>query len=274
MLFDQQRTKRWARWVYGTLAVVFAVSYIGFGVGGSMNFTPSDIFGDDAGSTGAPDDTGNIKDLRSQVENNPKAAAAWLALAQAYSAENRSQESVNAYERYVALKPQDADALSAMANVMLGEGARLERVATEYYNASVLASQASPGQQPFFGGTSALGQALQNPFTNAQNSQASARSSAWQATATTLQTQANDWYQRALEPYASLTKLRPDDAQSWLYYGDASQQAGETALAITAYNRFLELAPDDIDAPRVKDLVKQLKEQQSGSGSSISGVSG
>ena len=194
-------------------------------------------------STGAPEDTGNIKDLRSQVENNPKAAAAWLALAQAYSAENRSQESVNAYERYVALKPQDADALSAMANVMLGEGARLERIATEYYNASVLASQASPGQQPFFGGTSALGQALQNPFTLAQNSEASARSSAWQATATTLQTQANDWYQRALEPYASLTKLRPDDAQSWLYYGDASQQAGETALAITAYEQVPRARP-------------------------------
>jgi hypothetical protein len=39
----------------------------------------------------------------------------------------------------------------------------------------------------------------------------------------------------------------------------AAQSANDTKSAIKAYDAFLKLAPDDVNAPQVKTILKQLK---------------
>ena len=42
-------------------------------------------------------------------------------------------------------------------------------------------------------------------------------------------------------------------ATVWLNYGSAAQSANDTKSAIKAYDAFLKIAPDDVNAPQVQD---------------------
>ena len=55
-----------------------------------------------------------------------------------------------------------------------------------------------------------------------------------------------------------LIKLRPDDPSLLLTLGQVEYFSGDTGAAITAYQHFLELAPDDPSAPLVKQELKRL----------------
>ena len=66
-------------------------------------------------------------------------------------------------------------------------------------------------------------------------------------------------YAQEAEVYRRLTTLVPDDPLLHLQLGQASQFAGDTNRAIAAYKRFLALAPDDPNAPVVRDELKRLQ---------------
>ncbi len=51
-----------------------------------------------------------------------------------------------------------------------------------------------------------------------------------------------------------------------LELAQAAQQTGDAATAITAYSRFLELAPDDPNAGIVRDQLKQLRRTAAAAG--------
>lgn len=58
--------------------------------------------------------------------------------------------------------------------------------------------------------------------------------------------------------YGRLTDLQPNDADNYLYYGQAAQNAGRTDLAILAYRKYLELEPDSQFAADVRGLLEEL----------------
>jgi len=64
-----------------------------------------------------------------------------------------------------------------------------------------------------------------------------------------------DWA-NVIKTYGRLTELRPQNAQYFLSLGEAASQSGNTATALLAFTRFLQLAPNDINAPTVKAWIK------------------
>ncbi len=62
----------------------------------------------------------------------------------------------------------------------------------------------------------------------------------------------------ALSALAKYTARNPNDAQAFLLWGQVAEQAGQTNQAILAYQRFVQLAPDDSLAPDVRTHLKDM----------------
>ncbi len=64
-------------------------------------------------------------------------------------------------------------------------------------------------------------------------------------------------YQAETGVYGQLTEIRPRNADYFFGMGNAAINAGDTNGALLAFQRFLELAPDDPAAPDVKAWIKE-----------------
>jgi tetratricopeptide (TPR) repeat protein len=64
-------------------------------------------------------------------------------------------------------------------------------------------------------------------------------------------------YQKETNVFGQLTDLSPDNADYFFAMGDAARKAGDTANAMLAFQRFVDLAPDDPATPQVKAWIKQ-----------------
>jgi tetratricopeptide (TPR) repeat protein len=65
-------------------------------------------------------------------------------------------------------------------------------------------------------------------------------------------------YDKLVSVYGRITELRPSDADNYLYYGQAAQNAGRNDIAIMAYRKFLMLAPNSTYANDVKEILDEL----------------
>jgi tetratricopeptide (TPR) repeat protein len=65
-------------------------------------------------------------------------------------------------------------------------------------------------------------------------------------------------YDKLVTVYGRITDLQPNNAENYLYYGQAAQNAGKTDVAILAYGKFLELAPDSPYAEDVQGILDEL----------------
>ena len=70
----------------------------------------------------------------------------------------------------------------------------------------------------------------------------------------------------ALPALAAYTTRNPRDAQIYAYWGQLAEQAGQRSQAILAYQRFLQLAPDDTLAPDIRNRLDALTAQASSGG--------
>jgi len=52
----------------------------------------------------------------------------------------------------------------------------------------------------------------------------------------------------AIDAYRKVTELTPEDPWAWLHLGDALQATGESAGAIAALHKAIELKPDYVEA--------------------------
>ena len=66
-----------------------------------------------------------------------------------------------------------------------------------------------------------------------------------------------------VDVYKRLTALRPKAADYFLTMGTAAQQTGDTATAMLAFTRYLELAPDAPEAATIKAWIKAQTEPAS-----------
>jgi len=244
-----QRLRTHAKWAYVFLAAAFLATFVLLGVGsGSSDL--SSIFNNafSFGSKGA-----SIGKLETKVTKHPQDAASWRDLATAYETKQRPADAATALERYTALKPRDTGALSELASQYTNLA---NTYATDYQNAQLEGAMAAP-QTLFtppasttFGKIFADPKGLQDPIATLLQSQAQ----------TKLQTAYSKYQQaqsNAEATYQKVAKLTPNDVTIQFQLGQAAQAAGDYAGAAAAYRRFLKLAPTDVDAPKVKQLLKQ-----------------
>jgi tetratricopeptide (TPR) repeat protein len=244
MFFPKLRKR--AKWIFALLAFVFALGFVGFGVGaggsGIGDFL-SQIIHPNGGSSGP-----SVQDALDKLKKNPKDASAQLELAKAYEGHGKTDQAIAAYQGYVKLKPANSDALRSLAGLYAAKASAKRNEAIAAYQDSQLAN---PGQT-FEDQTTPFGQALGSSPLN----------SPLASNATQRLTQAEIALQQAYRDETGvlqkLTKLQPADAGLFLELGQAAQLGQDTKTAIGAYRRFLQLAPDDPNAREVRKIVKQL----------------
>lgn len=245
MFFTRLRTH--AKWVFVFLAAAFAIGFVAFGVGaGGTGFGDaiSDLFG---GGSDLP----SIEEAQQAVDENPNDAEAVLDLANAYQADRQLGKAAETLERYNELAPDDIDGLRQLANVYAQRAALLNQQAGALQTSSQSGSFSQtafslPGSSGFLG---ALGE---NPVDNALSGNTSSRIQ-------TLADEVTAVYGQQAGVYDQISKLTPDDPQIFLQLGQAATQADQTALAVTAFERFVELAPDDPSAAAVKEQLDFLR---------------
>ena len=244
------RLRRHAKWMFVFLALVFAVGFVGFGIGANQNASLGDLFRGDGGST-----SGNLSvgDAREQLRENPKSAEAKRELATALQEDGQTDEAITVLNQYVEQSPKDEDALRELAGLYL---ARANALAQDAQIAQLRASYLTFGSTfsvPLdLGKGATLGP---DPIDEAISTLASQRVSAAYQKAQTA-------YQSAESTYDKLAAVAPRDPNVQLELAQAAQQSGNVAKAITAYERFIELAPDDPSAAIVKQQIEQLKAAQ------------
>ena len=244
------RLRRHAKWMFVFLALVFAVGFVGFGIGANQNASLGDLIRGNSGST-----SGNlsVSDAREQVQKNPKSAKAKLDLATALQEDGQTDQAITVLNGYVTLRPKDEDAIRELAGLYL---ARANALAQDAQIAQLNASYRT------FGSTFAVPLNLGNgatigtdPIDEAITTQASQE-------VNTAYGKAQAAYQSAESTYEKLVAVAPRDPNVQLELAQAAQQSGNTPKAIAAYQRFLRLAPDDPSAPIVKQQIAQLKAAQ------------
>jgi cytochrome c-type biogenesis protein CcmH/NrfG len=251
--------------VFVLLALAFALGFVFFGVGsGSTGI--SDILQNalNFGSSGGT----SISKLQAKVAKNPKDATSWRNLATAYEQKQRTQDAVQALERYSALKPKDDGALAELASEY---GTLAQTDATDYTNAQQeAASQAPPGAAFAPGPTTPFGKAFNDPGALKDPIAAAVQtlSSTKQQTAYTSYQSAQ---QNAESAYRRLVALQPNDATTQVQLGQAAQAANDTKTAIAAYVAFLKLAPTDPLAPQVRKVLKTLRKSAATTTSTTTG---
>lgn len=237
--------------------IAFALGFVLLGVGsGSTGI--SDLFQNafNFGSSGGT----SISKLQSKVAKHPQDATSWRDLATAYEAKQQTQDAVSALEQYTALRPKDTNALAELASQYT---TLAQSSATDYQNAQAAISAASPSAALAPASNTKFGKifndpkGLQDPIGSVASQQAQSQAQA--AFSSYQQAQ-----QSAEKTFKKLAKLTPKDVTVQYQLGQAAQAAGDAKAAVKAYKTFLKLSPNDVDAPQVKQLLKQAQAQAGG----------
>jgi tetratricopeptide (TPR) repeat protein len=243
------RLRRQAKWMFVFLALVFGLGYVIFNVGGTI---PGTGLGDILQGAGSGSGRADVGDAQDKVRDNPNDAAAKLALADALTQNDRSDEAIPVLEQYLDQKPKDADVVSRLAGLYMAEGARHQQDAAV---AQAEVQAANPGQQ-FAPSEGILAQLrTQGEATKALSADANERLSNASGEAAVAFQQARDLYKRQAE-------LTPDDSSVQFSLASASEQAGDYDTAIQAYRQFIKLAPDDPNVPAIKRQIQLLQAQK------------
>jgi tetratricopeptide (TPR) repeat protein len=241
------RLRRQAKWVFVFLALVFAVGFVAFGVGsGSTGI--SDILRGNFFGGGGTSTSSLAKEKQKAIARNPKDISAYLDLAGIYQQNQDETKALATLSKAEQVAPKNFDVLNRIAGIYSGQ-AELERQNAQ--NAQIVYFEntvAPPGLDP----SSTLGQAItSDPYTDV------------------LKTRANEAYSKMVSAFTkaegaykqlvSAAAGTSQEANAQLQLAGAAQISGDTATAVSAYTRFLKIAPDSPNAPAVRQTLAQLK---------------
>jgi Flp pilus assembly protein TadD len=239
------RLRRQAKWVFVFLAFVFALSFVFFGVGsgsgiGDLLRGNFNIFGNNGSSTRSSAVNSALK----KTQAHPKDPNAWSDLATAYQTDGKLNDANTAYEHVLKLRPNDLTALQS--------------VASHYevrYQDKVAEAQSLQGQAPLtlagvIGVSSAtpVGQMLSQDTSSQQLVQK----------ANVAFTDANTALQKDAQLYKRIAKLQPTDVNTQFHYAQLADLTGDTAAAVTAYKKVIQLAPTDPSAQQARQRIAVL----------------
>lgn len=240
------RLRHHAKLIFLLLAIVFAVSFVFLGVGsGSNGITDAlqSFFGRSTGSSLGS----QIHSKQQALARHPKDVNLYLDLAGTYQADQQEAKALATLQKAHTIAPRNVDVLNRIAALY---GSQAGRAADEY-TATATSLSLQDVQSPGVYASSALGQALtSDPYTAA------------------LRTQLNDAYTKATGAYGKVAAIYQQAAQyskgtanepnELLQWASASRNANDVQGALTAYKRFLKVAPDNPNAPAVKQTIAQL----------------
>jgi len=228
--------RRQAKWVFVLLALVFAGGFVFFGVGSGQGGLGDVLQGwlGTGGSAGGP----SISKLESKTRTNPRDAAAFHELANAYAADQQTDKAIAALQRYTALRPADATGLQELASQY---ERKLQDVSTRATNdpalyAGVDTSLFTPASTTPLGQAYASTSGLGDPINIALQSLAAQKQSEYQQQLSTIA-------QKQEQTYEKLVRLDPTDPATQFQLARAAQYLGDTATAIAAYKQAKKLDP-------------------------------
>jgi tetratricopeptide (TPR) repeat protein len=244
------RIRKQAKWVFVLLILAFGLGFVLFGVGSSNVSGLSDIFNGIRGNgSGQP----SVKKAEKETAQHPQSATAWHDLATAYETKGDLSAAIGAWQEYTTLRPKSVEGWTQLAtdySQQLNE----QRSAAQAAQADAQNAQSTTfGPPP----SSALGRALanvSNPISQAVSGDAGQR---YQSAIDALRTTAD----RRVTAYGQVARLSPTEPAAQLQLADAATDAGNASVAITAYAKFIKLAPDDNQVPYAKSQIKTLQSQ-------------
>ena len=242
MFFPRLRNQ--AKWAFVVLIVVFAGGFVFLGVGsGGLDLGQllRNAF-HTGGSSGE-----SLSAAQKKVQERPLNAPARKQLAQILENKSRTNEAISAWLAYGRLRPKDADALSHLGNLELGQ-------ANTYLQQAQLASQAQAdaGVGAAFTPSGKLGNALgNNPISSAAATKASAD---YQAAYSQYQTYAS----QAITTYKQVIKLQPKNQTALFSLAQAAESLRQTKVAIKAYEKLLTFDLGRSTKAQIRARIKTL----------------
>jgi tetratricopeptide (TPR) repeat protein len=246
------RLRRQAKWMFVFLAVVFGLGYVIFNVGGSI---PGTGLGDVLQGFGQSADAGPSEgEARDRIEDSPNDPQGYYDLANALQRNGKNDEAIAPLTRYIELRPRDRAALNTLAGLYLtqarraqDEAARLQLQISELTGVGFLPDPSSQFSQRFGQGqitqmlSSELNERLSREYVTAQSA-----------------------YKNAADTYKKLIAATPDAEEAeqpsiFLQLAFAAQSANDLKAAISAYERYLVLAPDSPQETGVRAQIKTLQ---------------
>ena len=236
------RLRRGQKWLYALLAVVFAVTFAGVGVGsggGGLQDLWTGIFGGGGGSS--------ISKAQDEIKKDP--AKGYRDLATAYESKSQNAQAISALQSYLRLKKNDANRWAELGALQSSQAQKYAR----QYQAAQQAAQLADPSAPFTPG-GPLAQAIgPNPAYSTATQAASAKTQQLLQQTTSLVQEAVTSYQRA-------AKIRPKDATLQEQLATAAVNAGNVPVAIGAWKTYLKLSPHSPLRSQIKAQIKQLKQ--------------
>jgi tetratricopeptide (TPR) repeat protein len=241
------RLRHHAKVVYVLLALVFVFSFVLLGVGSGSNGISDalqSVFGRNTGSSVGS----QISDKQKAVARSPKDVNLYLDLAGLYQSDNQEANALATLRKARQVAPRNLAVIDRIGSLY---GAQAGRAGDNYRAVFAVYSQ-NVTNAPGLDTSSPLGQALtSDPYTQG------------------LQTQLNDAYTKVTTAYqkvagvykqaAQVAKGTSDEPNALLQWASAAQSANDVTTAITAYQQFLKVAPDNANAPAVRQTLAQLQ---------------
>ncbi|MGZ4384367.1 MAG: tetratricopeptide repeat protein [Gaiellaceae bacterium] len=239
------RLRRHTKWVFVFLAFIFASGFVVAGVGSGTGF--GDVLGQLVNGRGSS----AMSKAQDAVKKNPKNAAAWKQLAGLYSSDsNKLHQSIDAYQRYLKLKPHDSGALGSLGSVWHQIFIARENV---YLTYATQAQELAPPTDPISGFSS---QITQNALAEAAVSQATQQAQSAQVRASTALTNWMNAYKQAVKVVPASNKTGKLEALVQLE--SQAEQGGQLTTAIGAFRQYLALAPNGVNSRDIRSRLKQL----------------
>jgi len=241
------RLRHHAKVIYVLLAVVFAGGFIFLGVGsgstGIGDLLQGHLFGGGGSSTSS-----QISDKQQQIQRHPRQVALYLDLAGLYQADNKEAQALATLQKARQVAPGNIDVLNRIATVYSTQAAREGDRYTALLDTYSQNAAAPPGVDT----SSQIGQAItSDPYTQG------------------LQQQLNEAYTKVTGAYTKVASIYQQAAQAakgtsaeptaLLQWASAAQSANDLSTAIQAYQQFLKVAPDNPNAPTVRQTLAQLQ---------------
>ena len=236
------RLRRGQKWLYAVLAIVFAATFAGVGVGSGSGGL-QDLYSGLFGSGGNP-----VSKAQDEIKKNSKDPKGYRDLATAYETKSDNAGAITALQSYLKLKKKDATVWAELGGLQQSQASTY---VTQYQQAQQ-ASQLADPSQPFqtFG---TLGQAAgANPvYANASSQATSQTSQLYQQAIQALNT--------AVTSYQTAAKLRPQNAAIQQGLASAAENAGNTKVAIDAWKSWLKDSPNSPQRAAIRKHIKQLE---------------
>lgn len=234
------RLRRGQKWVYALLALIFAVTFAGVGVGsgtGGLSQLYSGLFG----SGGNP-----VSKAKAEIKKDP--AKGYRELATAYEANGDTANAVTALQSYLNVNKKDANAWMELGGLELSQA---QTYANQFQSAQQASALADPSQpfQPAGALASTLGT---NPAYTTASQLASNRTSM-------LSQQVATATSGAVTDYKKAAKLQPHNPSTQEQLATAAENAGDYPTAIAAWKHWLKDSPGSPQATQIKSHIKQLE---------------